>query len=355
MISGFYMQFVLTTSYRSVSRFYTSRALRIFVPYYVVLLFVVLLSVLNGAMFGDWLTLQEWIDGYETGGAGVQGRLVAGASVLSLFFQDWVMFLSHEPGAGLEFTANFWSSEEPLWKFLLIPQAWSVGLELCFYLVAPFLASRMRVGGLCLLVAFSLIVRFMSYHFFGLAHDPWTYRFFPFELALFLMGMLSARFYLESRLRIEQSIPSFLTRGINTTRGYLLFVTTIMVAIAFAAQAGHMGMERIKPFGVIWREVWFFVSYLPWLIVVPVLFAVTKKCSIDRDIGELSYPVYLIHFSLILLLTPWVEHGILGETSALASVLLSAALLRYLLLPFERWRARQKSEPTLLTPIAAAN
>jgi peptidoglycan/LPS O-acetylase OafA/YrhL len=41
----------------------------------------------------------------------------------------------------IKLTRNFWWSEKLLFEGLAIPQAWSLGTELSFYLVAPYLLN----------------------------------------------------------------------------------------------------------------------------------------------------------------------------------------------------------------------
>ena len=54
-----------------------------------------------------------------------------------------------------------------------------------------YLASWASLLGI--LLGLSLALRFIIYYPMHLKFDPWTYRFFPTELTLFLMGMLSFR------------------------------------------------------------------------------------------------------------------------------------------------------------------
>lgn len=80
-------------------------------------------------------------------------------------------------------------SEVILYPALLVPQAWTLGVELAFYIVAPFVLVRRKA--LLLLLALSISVRiYLLYVGLGKS-DPWTYRFFPAELALFLLGALA--------------------------------------------------------------------------------------------------------------------------------------------------------------------
>ena len=78
------------------------------------------------------------------------------------------------------------ASKSPQLLFL-VPQAWTLSIEIMFYILVPFVVRKIRV--IALLFSLSLFIRFLAISFgFGL-HDPWTYRFFPFELALFFLGL----------------------------------------------------------------------------------------------------------------------------------------------------------------------
>jgi len=76
---------------------------------------------------------------------------------------------------------------------MIIPVAWTLGLELTFYLLVPFLVCRTNI--LIGVLLFSLGIRFIAYSN-GVIVDSsnyenlWSYRFFPFEIALFLSGSL---------------------------------------------------------------------------------------------------------------------------------------------------------------------
>lgn len=56
MISGFYMS-LIALKYHSVKQFYTSRFLRIFIPYWMIVAIVVLLSIGSGTITRNWLEL----------------------------------------------------------------------------------------------------------------------------------------------------------------------------------------------------------------------------------------------------------------------------------------------------------
>ncbi len=79
--------------------------------------------------------------------------------------------------------------------YLLNPPSWSVGVELTFYLCVLFL-NRCSSIVLGFIAGVSILLRMWVYVQLDWTFDPWTYRFFPFELSQFLLGMLCCRMYL---------------------------------------------------------------------------------------------------------------------------------------------------------------
>lgn len=274
IISGFYMALIFQ-KYDSPLEFYASRFLRIFVPYWITLGLVFLISFLAGLVYGRWLELEPYVL-YSAERNGRLGVVIAAISNLTLFFQDWVLFLKHDPGQALTFSVNFRESRIPLYAYLFIPQAWTLGLELTFYLFVPFLAkakTRVLVATLVL----SLFLRIWTYEVLHIRNDPWDYRFFPFELALFVLGMLSFRAYAYSAL-------PFLSFQIKTTKQYILGAF-FLCGFFFAAKA-------LVPFltGMAGRSYGELLSYAGWAVVIPFLFQIFGKSQQDRLVGDLSYP-----------------------------------------------------------------
>jgi peptidoglycan/LPS O-acetylase OafA/YrhL len=344
VISGFYMAMVLSTRYSAARAFYASRFLRIFPPYGIALAATLLASAAGGLLFGQWLMLAPWAAHplARNGGAGL--ALVA-LSNLTLFGQDWVMFLSHEAGARLRFTANFWDDSHPLWHYLLVPQAWTVGLELTFYALAPFL-NRLRGRWLALLALATFAARALVAWRAGLSHDPWNYRFFPFELGLFLFGMLGYRLYARvgaprasSRWRCR-SLPSYLAGS------------AILLALLWA----HLRLVALSQ-RLLGPEAGVIATYPLWIVGVPLLFFAFGAQRHDRVLGELSYPIYLLHFLVLTLVALAFRHlGLpcgVTAASALACLLLAAAMYRAVVVPLDRRRHVFASAPVEPLPPAA--
>ena len=124
IISGFYMSMVLNGKYsnRSPIKFYIARALRIFPLYLLVLVLIVWFLSAVGKPLPAPSTTREWL-------------LATVANVTTI---------------GIPWATN--------WEYVAIPPAWSLGIELQFYLVAPFILTR-RLWICALLVLASIALR----------------------------------------------------------------------------------------------------------------------------------------------------------------------------------------------------
>ena len=325
IISGFYMQLVLGQKYTGIAQFYESRALRIYVPYYLTLLLVVAVSVASGLLGGKWLALQAYA-GHPFSANDPVAFLLAAASNLTIFGQDLTLFLNGAPGEFLRFRQAA-PTAPGLCTYLVIPQSWTIALELTFYLVAPFLA-RWTTAKLLLLLASSVALRFTGLLVFGLGHDPWLYRFFPFELALFVAGMLACRWYLARRT----------TEGPGKTGGWaatLLALVLLTICARLLPDHSSTPAELAVLLGF----------YAVTAGGVALLFSRTEKNTTDRNLGELSYPIYLNHYILVQFFAAYgfpsaVPRALTGEFVMLLSLALAVAMNMAFLKPFEEWRHR---------------
>ncbi len=314
IISGFYMAMVLSSRYSNPRDFYLSRFLRIFPAYWLVLAATFILSMVGGLFFDRWLMLRTYIN-HPFEHNGVYGILLSVLLNLTLIGQDWLMFLKHDIGQTLQFTADWSNDPSPLWRFLVIPQSWTIGVELTFYALAPFL-NRLRSGWLVAIVACAFAARLVAYRCLELAHDPWEYRFFPFEIALFLFGMLGYRVY--AKLSTNNLLPRWQS---FSWLSFIAGVVALLIVMYFDV--------RLVQFlgGVINPHLAVLVTYPLFIVAVPILFLVSGKNPIDRLIGEMSYPVYLLHYLVIVVAANLLNIGPgaeLGRVSAVASIVLAA-------------------------------
>lgn len=311
MISGFYVALVLEKSYSRPADFYVNRYLRLAPAYWV----VALLSLIS------WLALgvkpfPESIDsGVSFGPATWAFLSLANAT---MFFQDAVMFACDSTVDGLHFATDFHACRPPLYGALLVPQAWSLGVELAFYACAPWL-MRLQNRWLLGLVAVSMVIK-LALFFAGFAKDPWDYRFFPSEIFLFLLGSLSYR--LRGKIGI-----------LSDGRAYGLKVFGM---IAFCLIYSKM------PFG----SAFYYLFLILLFVSLPALLDFSSRHFWDRKIGELSYPIYLSHVLVI----SWLQvfAGELGAWSFSAVAILGTCVFSFVLyqfvdVPMEHIRAHRRA------------
>jgi len=327
VISGFYMAMVLSGRYRSVSDFYRSRWLRIAVPYYWHLATIILLSVAAGLLFSEWLALSSWAD-HPLSRNGAAGLFFAGVANLTIFGQDAVLFLRDNMGSGLRFTGCFGDFPDPLYTYLVMPQCWSVAVELVFYLLAPFL-NRLRTLHLFVVFLSAVFARLVAYRFAGLDHDPWIYRFIPFELAFFTAGMLGWR-----ALRRWQ--PRF-DRCRNPSWPAYLGVCASIVLSGYLFRAAYNACWY-NP-GEVYAGFFLCLASTPLIVLA---FLATSGHRFDRLIGELSYPIYLNHLFFIVAIramgeTPFLERWA-GVIAGMVSVAAAWIFWHFVLSRFEERR-----------------
>ncbi|WP_345985250.1 acyltransferase [Sulfurimonas sp. HSL-1656] len=324
IISGFYMTLVLNKKYvgvRSNYLFFSNRFLRLFPIYIIVLLLSLLASLLSGTLFGKWVFLKAYVNYFDV----INGYtfLYLIATNILIFGQDVVMFMGFDPLTGaMFFTENFKNSIPQMHSFLIIPQAWSIGVELLFYLVAPFLLRKKLRYILIFLIA-SLFLRGVIYYCLDWMNDPWLYRFFPTELALFLLGSISFHFY------------EYLTNNQKWIglQNYFIFSYLLLILSYPLISTETIDLIQIKNWTL----------YICTVVVIPYLFTATKSSKIDNFIGELSYPVYLIHVLMIFMLRALKLEASLVPFAVVLSVIGGIVLVKYIDMPIEKYRQSRVS------------
>lgn len=321
IISGFYMTLILNEKYvgkfDSYKLFISNRFLRIYPIFWTVLGLIVCFSLFqfvtsHGNGFGEFYAYANYIKEYGSGAMGVWAWMVLICSNLLLFGQDIIMFLGINPATGhLFFTSNFQLTNPQLYTFLLAPQAWTLGIELLFYVVAPFIVRR-KTWVIIFVIFLSTGLRFYLYSR-GLNQDPWTYRFFPLELTFFLLGTLSYKAY----ARIKDN---------NLDKRLLWAALGVMV-----------GMTVLYPLATFPHKD---VAYCTvFFLILPLVFILTKKSSWDSRVGELSYPVYIVHLLVAAAVSyfsyPQVYRGVIVATG---SIMLAILLNKFVAAPIERIR-----------------
>jgi peptidoglycan/LPS O-acetylase OafA/YrhL len=346
VISGFYMALVLNEKYGAGAagyrEFIGQRLLRLLPGYWICLAAAILVGVMGWgtslpvvpvSAIHFWRQHADRLPGYQLAYVVVSQALLLGV--------DWLLFLGVSPDGALHFIRDIRFTGTPGHEFIFVGPVWSLGVELAFYLVAPFIVRR-RAWVIALVVMASVAVRVVVWRGLRqpgdppnqyLSTDPWVYRFFPSELGTFLMGSLAYRFYAWTR-----------SRRLDIRRAGWAAWAVILAAI-FVLPHRPLGAPGVC-----------LTLLMP--VCLPFVFALTKSWRVDRWVGELSYPVYIAHFVVGAVVARVVNAHVVGDVKGwvLLSWTLPFALLIRLGIeePIDRWRQRwyegRRRVPVLASP-----
>lgn len=331
MISGFLMALVLNNKYvggnGSYWLFISQRLIRLFPVYWIVLLLTIAISILSYTTVGNPFKLEAYLH-YSLG---IEEAAALAWTNLFIIGQDIIHFLGLAKDGSFFYTSNFSQTSPQVWSFLFVHQAWSLSIELMFYLLAPFLV-RQRVVVLVLLSVVSMGIRLWLYQN-GLYQDPWSYRFFPSELLFFLLGALGYHGYTQLKSLV---LPTLLLRG------------SLIAIVAFTI------LYQFIP-DTLLRQV---VYYVCFAVALPFIFIYTRQLTgrartWDNKIGELSYPVYISHILVLsmctfLLRTLHLDSSYLPAFAVILTILFSLLLVRFVVEPVERVRQRRATKQEAL-------
>jgi peptidoglycan/LPS O-acetylase OafA/YrhL len=336
IISGFLIALVWTNKYERSSNglflFYSNRAARIYIIYWVVVVISIVVALVT-----KWLTH----DFPSYWGSPPRGLLPYTIFTNTwIFGSSWAYWLGYDSlphvsidDGSLYFTMDYTSSPWPVWRTMILGPAWTLDLELSFYLLAPLLVS-LRLRYILAIIATSLVAR-LSWYDMGHDVDPWNYRFFPFEIGLFMLGVAA---YRVSSMVAWQPSPTILK-------------------IAYAALVGSIlgyGMLGL-PHGSFNSFVYLFI----FAALIPYVFNLTRSWRFDRFLADMSFPLYLVHWPVGSIsiyirdrfLLPPPEYR--GLVPAIASIAAAALLVIFVERPVERWR-QSRIAPAEAGPPAAA-
>lgn len=260
LISGYVMTGLLRSHYASVARvpaFYLDRALRLFPQYLAIAALTLAWFVITGRHTAFLQHAPEW------------GDLVNNLIVVPL---NYFMFNGSD-------------------RFTLVPPAWSLGAEIQFYLLIPFLLVwRLRLPAFAIgLVVFGMAA-------WGVLNtDTFGYRLLPGVLVFFLLG--SALYDVRGQKR-----AAWLVLG---------GIAVIALGWWLLAAAGQLPVTYNRE------------TLLGVAIGLPALYLLGRLPQhwLDDRLGDLSYGVFLNHF-----LIQWLGIGQPTEAGALFVYLLISLL-----------------------------
>ena len=220
---------------------------------------------------------------------------------------------------GLNINGNlvpFNLSETPLNKYFYLGPGWSLGLEVWFYVVAPFIVRSFirTIFYFFIGITFLILVKFSG------IGELWAYRSFPPVLSFFMLGSFS--------YHLGKIIEKMSLIKIYNFFGYYIVLPITLFLIVFPDMFGDFipDYHRAKFFMLI------------FFLFLPAWFISTKHSKIDNIIGSTSYPLYVIH-PLVIFLTN--DYNVLNLYPFLAfsiSLILSFIMVYLIENPIDKWR-----------------
>ncbi len=138
--------------------------------------------------------------------------------------------------------------------------------------------------------------------------DPWSYRFFPFEIGVFLLGVVA--------YRIGKHVP--------VPRQIAMAAWLVAVAAIGIHMPEYLVSHR-------------FLFLIIFAAALPMIFELTKDWRFDRFLADLSFPLYLCHWPLAMIAWRWPDFWP-GMPATVMAILYSCGLVIFVERPLDRWR-----------------
>ena len=255
LVSGFYIALILDKTYKSKRIFYLNRILRLYPIYLIVCLLVLLTSIFRRGVAENLFDYSPFV------------LLISTFSNLTLIGTDWLMFFDTSNG-GIQFTSSVITGDR-MRDLLWIAPAWSLGIEITFYAMAPILCKWRSRFLLATIIGLCTIRIVFNQSDFNFVESPFDARFFPFELPYFLVGILLYRYRRDTKL--ETTIPL-----------KYLYPALALFFLIFEPLRSGLDLSRTASMAVL-------------VIVATVVVLFGQSSEFDRKFGELSYPIYISH------------------------------------------------------------
>jgi peptidoglycan/LPS O-acetylase OafA/YrhL len=307
IVSGFLITLVLEERYGGrIGLFYSNRALRIFPLYWAALALFLLVNFLvaKGHLPQSpayHSTSALWWTQQHGDQVGVIGTMMLALINIFILGQDLIIYVGQWPHVA---SRDFFYH-----GFMYVGPAWTVAVEFAFYAVAPFVVRRARWTVAALVASLSARV---------------------IAIACGYTEFISLAYRAYVRLRAMNTAPVTAYAAISCA---VMLLLTVFYLKLPCARPLYLAMTCLCLPGIVLAGRW---------------------NPADRILGELSYPVYLLHPLLAITVIPGSSR--LSEIAAVLCVLALAFALVYLVeRPLEKLRRlRAQAMPTETLPAVAS-
>jgi len=183
-------------------------------------------------------------------------------------------------------------------KVRMIPPAWALHIELIFYLLIPVIGRNKRraFSWLALSLVYTSYILFTNRHFWA-RYMPAASASLPFSAGTTVYYVLH-----------ETTIGARIKRICNSKKYGLVLLPCLSMAFIFNLFfAGILGHPKNLPF---------YISLFISILLVAFLAGIDHKKipkalrRIDKFLGDLSYPIYLIHYQIAILMIVLLWKGV---------------------------------------------
>jgi peptidoglycan/LPS O-acetylase OafA/YrhL len=298
VLSGFLISSVLNRIYKARTKdFYLNRITKIYPAYIAALLISIVwfkfvynshhnpYSTFKGINFEDTSNLSYTI-------------LV---NVL-LFGTDTTRFTTIGSDGNLSFLDFANSNGSGSHNLLFVPQAWTISIELLFYLLAPFLVrNRSKKFLFCAIIFLLLVERFTLDKFNALDIPINSESISIFQIKFFLIGAMASTYVT--------------TMGKSKVKNNLAwYFTYIFSFLAVVVSTYQFSLNLI---------VSLFLLIIASRYFLPKLFSCSLNLRWDKHLGDLSYPFYIFHYPFAKTLDRWFEGNVYFLLTVFSTLIVS--------------------------------
>lgn len=219
----------------------------------------------------------------------------------------------------------------PYWITSLVPGGWSIGVEMIFYVILPFLFSKIKnLNQAFNFFIISILLKFLLHLFFSkfqiISDDrlwgEYLFLYFPSQLPVFCLGILLYFIIIE-----DQSLRNI------SGKSFLVLTLLLLVQLGTGDQ---LFFSHHILFGFGFLLLGFSLSSFKFILIVN---------PIVNYIGKISFSMYLVHFAILYWLTnlkliDYFENGSLNYLTrffivSILTIIISSIFYKTVEIPFQ--------------------
>lgn len=213
---------------------------------------------------------------------------------------------------GILSNITFTHGLSPFWINSIVPGGWSVGIEVLFYALIPFLSTRLTnlnqavaFTSYTLLFGFSLTAALLQTRFIqsNQALVEYIFYYLPYQLSTFGCGIIAYFVIIKKEIRVSQSV-----------------ITTVICSISFILISKLLGKLFLLDLP---HTLYLFggIGFMFLLIFISKHSLILVVNALTQFVGKISYSAYLTHFGVLYWLDKWLPQDLIFVNSILTNVL----------------------------------